>query len=133
MRLLLHTFSDDLRYLLLSKWLDVHSLVTLDVAVSSMALRPYWTMLLQFIRSDSIDSMDHCASSLMWLIKRGICTSRIQMKANAWRVPAVDLILRHCCSKLTIQTIQADDAYIGVKKFKIVFTHFLSDGFSFLK
>ena len=86
-RLLLHELSDDLHILLLSQWLDVRSLVTLDVAVSSNTSRPYWKTLLGSLRSSSIDSMDHSASSLMWLIRRGICASRIQMKDNAWRVP----------------------------------------------
>ena len=92
-RLLLHELSDDLHILLLSEWLDVRSLVTLDVAVSSNTSRPYLKTLLGSLRLPSIDSMDHSASSLMWVIQRGICTSRVQMKDNAWRVPGCDLSL----------------------------------------
>ena len=92
-RFLLHELSDDLHTLLLSQWLDVRSLVTLDVAVSSNTSRPYWKTLLGSLRSPSVDNMDHSASSLMWLIQRGICASRVQMKSNAWRVPGCDLSL----------------------------------------
>ena len=92
-RLLLHELSDDLHILLLSQWLDVRSLVTLDVAVTSNTSRPYWKALLGSLRSPSIDSMDHSASSLMWMIRRGICASRVQMKREAWRVPGCDLSL----------------------------------------
>ena len=54
-RLLLHELSDDLHILLLSQWLDVRSLVTLDVAVSSNTSRPYWMTLLGSLRSSSIE------------------------------------------------------------------------------
>ena len=92
-RLILHELSDDLHILLLSQWLDVRSLVTLDAAVSSNTSRPYWKTLLGSLRSSSIESMDHSASSLMWLMQRGICASRVQMKDNAWRVHGCDLSL----------------------------------------
>ena len=92
-QLLLHTLSDDLHTLLLNHWLDVRSLVSLDVAVSSKSSRPYWMMLLRSLRISSVDNIDHSASSLMWLISRGVCASRIQMKVNAWRVPGCDLSL----------------------------------------
>ena len=91
--LLLHVLSDDLRRLLFCQWLDVRSLVTLDVAVSSSTSRPYWTRLLGSLRSPSIDNINHSLSSLHWLIQRGICASRIQMKVNAWKVPGCDLAL----------------------------------------
>ena len=42
-QLLLNVLSDDLRRLLFCQWLDVRSLVTLDVAVSSFTSRPYHT------------------------------------------------------------------------------------------
>ena len=91
--LLQHLLCDDPHTLLLSQWLDVRSLTTLDVAISSITLRPYWATLLGALKSPSIDKMCHCTSSLMWLIQRGICTTRIQMKVNAWRVPGCDLSL----------------------------------------
>ena len=90
---LLHALSGDLLDLLVSQWLDVRSLGTLDVAVSSNISRPYWIMLLRSFRSASIDGMDHSASSLAWLLSRRICTSRVQMKVDAWRVPGCDLSL----------------------------------------
>ena len=93
MRLLLHVLSDDLRTLLLSHWLDARSLAMLDVAISSKSLRPYWMMLLGSLRSKSIDEMDNSALSLMWLIQRGMCVSRVQMKADAWRESVCDLSL----------------------------------------
>ena len=89
-RLLSSRLGDDLHALLLFHWLDVRSLVTLDIAVSSDVLRPYWMTLLRSLRAASIDNIDHSASSLIWLIQRGICTTRIQMKVNAWRVPVCD-------------------------------------------
>ena len=92
-QLLLHVLSDDLHRLLFCQWLDVRSLVTLDVAVSSSTSRPYWTRLLGSLRSQSIDNINHTSSSLHWLIQRGICASRIQMKVNAWEVPGCDLAL----------------------------------------
>ena len=92
-QLLLHELSDDLHRLLFCQWLDVRSLVTLDVAVSSSTSRPYWMRLLGSLRFPSIDNMHHSPSSLRWLIQRGICTSRIQMKVNAWKVPGCDLTL----------------------------------------
>lgn len=115
-RLLLHVLGDDLLTLLASRWLDVRSLVTLDIAaVSSNTLRPYWMMLLGYLRSPSIDNMDHCALSLMWLIQRGICATRVNMKVNAWRIPGCDLSLLqtvnllhlglNCCSSVTDECI----------------------------
>ena len=114
-RLLLHELSDDLHILLLSQWLDVRSLVTLDVAVTSNISRPYWKALLGSLRSPSIDSMDHSASSLKWVIQRGVCPSRVQMKDYAWRVPGCDLSLLKTtgllhlglsyCSKVTDECI----------------------------
>ena len=92
-QLLLHMLSDDLHCLLFCQWLDVRSLVTLDVAVSSSTSRPYWTRLLGSLRCPSIDKMNHSTSSLHWLLQRGICASRIQMKVNAWKVPGRDLAL----------------------------------------
>jgi hypothetical protein len=65
----------------------------LDVAISSKLSRPYWMMLLGSLRSKSIDEMDHSALSLMWLIQRGMCVSRVQMKADAWRESVCDLSL----------------------------------------
>ena len=114
-RLLLQVLGDDLLNLLASQWLDVRSLVTLDIAVSSNTLRPYWMTLLGYLRSPSIDNMDHCAFSLMWLIQRGICATRIHMKVNAWRIPGCDFSLLktvnllhlglNCCSSVTDECI----------------------------
>ena len=90
---LFHELSDDLHILLLSHWLDIRSIVTLDIAVSSNTSRPYWKRLLRSLRAAAIDEMRHVASSLMWLIERGICVSRLQMKDDAWQVPGCDLSL----------------------------------------
>ena len=65
----------------------------LDMAVSSNTLRPYWKRLLRSLRAIAIDNMHHSASSLMWLIERGIRVSRLQMKDDAWRVPGCDISL----------------------------------------
>ena len=92
-QLLLLTLSDDLQIHLHSYWLDVLSLVTLDIAVSSKTVRPYWMKLLRSLRSTFLDNMDHSASSLMWLTLRGICSIRVQMKVETWRVPGCDLSL----------------------------------------
>jgi Leucine Rich repeat len=92
-QLLLQLITDDLRTLLLTHWLDVRTLAILDVAVSSKTSRPYWNRFLRSLRSTAIDNMDHSASSLMWLISRGIVVSRLQMKADTWQVRRCDLSL----------------------------------------
>ena len=56
--------SDDLHVFLLSLWLDVRSLTTLDVAVSSSKLRPNWPTVLRCLRSDAMDNWGHSLSSL---------------------------------------------------------------------
>ena len=71
---------DDLQRVFLSLWLDVRSLVTLDVAVSSDTLRPCWMMLLESVKSQAMDDWSHSMASLMWLSRRGIRPSRLQMK-----------------------------------------------------
>lgn len=92
-RLFQHELTDDLHNILLFQWLDVRSLVSLDTAISSKTSRPYWMTLLASLRSASFDKMDHIASSLMWLVHRGICASRIQVKYDAWLEPGCDLSL----------------------------------------
>jgi Leucine Rich repeat len=93
----------------LSLWLDVRSLATLDVAVSSHGLRLCWMMLLKRLRSPAVDSWGHGLSSLMWLSRRGIRASRVQIKIDTSRVEGrdvllletsnvVDLGLRGCCN-----------------------------------
>jgi hypothetical protein len=79
----LSLLSDDLQ-ILLSLWLDVRSLVTLDTAVTSRTLRPHWMTVLQRLRARAIDDWDHSFSSLIWLSRRGIRTSRLQIKVDAW-------------------------------------------------
>ena len=91
--LLSDLLGDDLHTLLLLHWLDVRSLATLDIPVSSNASRPYWMSLLRSVRATSIDNMDHNISSLMWLIRRGINVTRVRMKRDAWRLPGCDLSL----------------------------------------
>ena len=72
--------SDDLERFFLSLWLDVRSLVTLDVAVSGDTLRPRWKMLLQSLKSPAMDDWYHSMESVMWLSGRGIRPSQLQMK-----------------------------------------------------
>ena len=88
--------SYDVQILFLSEWVDMRSLINLDIAVSSNASRPYWMVLLHSIRSGIIDDWGHSISSLMWLTKRGIHATRVQMQvayADAWRVRGCDLLL----------------------------------------
>ena len=90
----LHLLSNDLHALILTQWLDVRSLVTLDLAVSSKTCRPYWLAFLQSVRRcRCIDDVRHTAASLMWLSIRGISIFRMLMKEDAWRVPGCDLSL----------------------------------------
>ena len=84
--------SEDLKILFLSFWLDVRSLATLDVAVSSHRLRPRWMMLLECLRCPAMDDWGQSISSLMWLSKRGIRASRLQMKMDTWRVRGCDIL-----------------------------------------
>lgn len=76
----------------LSLWLDVRSLATLDIAVSSCSSRPYWMALLRSMSITVIDNWGHSACSLMWLIRRGIRATRMQMKSDAWRVSESHLL-----------------------------------------
>ena len=89
----LYLLSDDLQLHFLTLWLDVRSLATLDVAVSSHALRLCWMTLLQRLRSPAVDSWGHSLSSLMWLSRRGIRASRVQMTFDTFRVLACDILL----------------------------------------
>ena len=84
---------DDLHILFLSLWLDVHSLATLDVAVSSRRLRPCWLALLQCVRSEAIDGWGHSIPSLVWLSRRGIRVSRLRMKMDTSRIRGCDILL----------------------------------------
>ena len=85
--------SDDLQILLLSVWLDVPSLTTLDEAVSSRRLRPSWLTVLRCLRSDALDNWGHSLSSLIWLSKRGIRASRVRMKMDCSLVRGCDILL----------------------------------------
>ena len=90
----LNLLSDDLQRFFLSLWLDVRSLLTLDVAVSSDTLRPRWMMLLQTLKSPAMDDWNHSMESVMWLSRRGIRASRLQMEeVGAWRVRGCDILL----------------------------------------
>jgi hypothetical protein len=108
--------SSDLQIQFLSQWLDMRSLANLDIAISSKASRPYWMMLLHSLRGGIIDDWLHSITSLMWLTKRGIHATRVQMEyADAWRVRGRDLLLLETddiehlglngCSNLTDQCI----------------------------
>ena len=85
--------SDDLQILLLSFWLDVRSLTTLDVAISSRRLRPSWLTVLRCLRSDAVDNWGHSMLSLMWLSKRGIHASRVEMTMDKSLVRGCDILL----------------------------------------
>ena len=100
---------DDLQILFLSIWLDVRSLSTLDVAVSCHRLRPCWMTLLQCLKSPAVDDWGHSLSSLIWLSRRGIRASRVEMKMDTSRVRVCDILLvetsdilalglRDCCN-----------------------------------
>ena len=94
--LFLSVLSYDVHILFLSLWIDIRSLATLDVAVSSNASRPYWMTLLHSLRGGIIDDWDHSISSLMWLSRRGIHATIVQMKteySDAWRVRGSDLLM----------------------------------------
>ena len=88
----LSLLGDDLQILFLSLWLDVRSLSTLDVAVSCHRLRPSWMTLLQWLRSPSVDDWGHSLSSLIWLSRRGIRASRLQIKMAISRVRVCDIL-----------------------------------------
>ena len=50
-------------------------------------------MVLRRLRSEALDDWGHSLSSLMWLSKRGICASRLQMKIRDSRVHGCDILL----------------------------------------
>ena len=83
--------SDDLHIYILSNWLDIRSLSTLDVAVSSNTLRPYWMSLLHSISASVIDDWDHNLSSMTWLTRRRICSSRLHIMSDNYDVKDSDL------------------------------------------
>ena len=83
----------DVHILFISRWLDMRSLATLDVAVSNKASRPYWMTLLRSLRGGMIDGLGHDMSSLMWLMRRGIHALRVRRKGDAWHVRGCDLRL----------------------------------------
>ena len=85
--------SDDLQTLFLSLWLDVRSLVTFDVAVSSHVFRPSWMRQLKSLRCPAMDKWGHGLSSLMWLSRRGIRVSQVLIKMDACRVRGCDIML----------------------------------------
>jgi F-box and leucine-rich repeat protein 2/20 len=84
--------SADLQILFLSFWLDVRSLSTLDVAFSCHRLRHSWMTLLQCLKSPAVDDWGHSLSSLMWLSRRGIRASRVQMTIGTSRVRVCDIL-----------------------------------------
>ena len=84
---------NDLQILVISLWLDVRSLRALDVAVSSSRLRPRWLTVLRYLRSDAMDNWCHNQSSLIWLSKRGIRASRLQMSIDSSPVSGSDILL----------------------------------------
>ena len=94
--LFLSVLSNDVHILFLSLWVDMRSLANLDIAISSNASRPYWLMLLKSLRNSIIDDWGHSISSLMWLAKRGIHATIVQMQLeyeDASRVRGCDLLL----------------------------------------
>jgi hypothetical protein len=89
----LSLLSDDLQILFLSLWLHVRNLSTFDVAVSCRRLRQSWMTILQCLRSPAVVDWGHSLSSLMWLSRRGIRASRVQMKMDTSRVRVCDILL----------------------------------------
>ena len=92
-RLFHSLLSDDLQILVSSLWLDVRSLTTLDLAISSRRLRPNWLTVLRCLRSDAMDNWGHSLPSLMWLSKRCIRASRLRMKMDNSLVRGCDILL----------------------------------------
>ena len=85
--------NDDLEIPFSSVWMDVRSLTTLDVAVSSNRCRPRWLIVLRCLRSEAVDDWGHSQSSLMWLSRRGIRASRLEMKIDISRVRGCNILL----------------------------------------
>ena len=86
--LFLSVLSRDVHILLLSVWVVVRSLGTLDVAVSCNSSRQYCLMLLHSLRGGIIDDWGHSISSLMCLTRRGIRAKRVQMQIQMKYVDA---------------------------------------------
>ena len=81
----LSLLSDDLQIQFFSLWLDVRSLATLDVAVSSRRLRPSWLTVLRCVRSYALGRFQvHSLSSLTWLSKRGIISSSVFLASSVY-------------------------------------------------
>jgi Leucine Rich repeat len=72
--------SDDLVVLILSNWLDVLSLGSIDKAITNHSQRPRWLRCLRSIKdSYALDIWRYSHRSVRWLIARDIQLRRIQM------------------------------------------------------
>ena len=87
----LSELSFDVHILFISRWLDMRSVATLDVAVSNKASRPYWMTLLRFLHGRLFYGLGNDISSLMWLMRRGIHALRVHRKGDTWHVRGCDL------------------------------------------
>ena len=67
---------------IISVWLNVQSLVILDIAVSSNSARKQWLITLEYITCNVIDGWFHSHSSMRWVIRRGIRSSQILVARN---------------------------------------------------
>jgi hypothetical protein len=67
--------------LLISEWLDVRSLITLDAAISSEATRLRWLSILSTIRHQkALESWGHTHESLQWMSTRHVGIKSITIK-----------------------------------------------------
>ena len=72
--------SDDLVVLILSNWVDVLSIGSIDKAVTNHSQRPRWLRCLRSINnSNALDVWRYSHRSVRWLIAREIQLRRIQM------------------------------------------------------
>ena len=84
----LFRFGDDLLTSFLSVWLDVQSLLVLDIAVSGKRDRLLWLERLRTVQSIPMNKLRHNHSSIRWLISRNFrSVERIEIALDAtWQI-----------------------------------------------
>ena len=78
---MLHIFQLGDGFLYSLSWLDITSLCRLDIAVGNVSDRSMWRQCLYAIDINGINEIEHCHSSVRWLITRGVGTTRIRMRS----------------------------------------------------
>ena len=77
------SLGDDLLIYFLSNWLDVRSLVGLDLAITNHVERLLWKKYLSGINARVFDDWLYCHQSIRWLISRTVRVSNFFINCKA--------------------------------------------------